>query len=162
MSILEEFHRAHKTRLRRIASKAVEQVKQPETVVKAEEPKPVNQELEQWVVVQKQKLNEEWPFATYPTVDAIQRATCAHFGVPLMDLLSSRRTAPLIIPRHVAMHLCRRLTPKSYPEIARRFGGRDHTVALWADRKIQKLVNEDAHVCASVEMLIERLGGEMS
>jgi hypothetical protein len=39
-------------------------------------------------------------------------------------------------PRQIAMYLSKLVTPRSLPEIGRRFGGRDHTTVLHAVRKI--------------------------
>ena len=48
---------------------------------------------------------------------------------------SSRGRSPCIWPR--------RMTPRSFPEIGRRFGGRDHTTVLHAVRKIEDLISKD-------------------
>jgi len=42
---------------------------------------------------------------------------------------------------------------RSLPEIGRRFGGRDHTTALSAIRKITRLVEIDAPLAAEIENL---------
>lgn len=70
------------------------------------------------------------------TVERIQRAVCRKYGVTLNDMKSERRTQNIVEPRQVAMYLCKELTGRSYPEIGRRFGGRDHTTAIHAVRKI--------------------------
>jgi hypothetical protein len=45
------------------------------------------------------------------------------------------------------------LTPRSLPEIGRRFGGRDHTTVLHAVRKIAELVKTDERLAQEVELL---------
>lgn len=52
-------------------------------------------------------------------------------------LTGPRRELFAIIPRHVALALCRHLTPLSRAEIGRSFGDRDHTSVMHADRKMQ-------------------------
>ena len=71
-----------------------------------------------------------------PTIDMIQRAVARHFNVTRHDMLSERRTADIVLPRQIAMYLCKALTLRSMPEVGRRFGGRDHTTVLHAIRKI--------------------------
>ena len=60
-------------------------------------------------------------------IEDIQRIVSKHFNVSRADLLSSRRTRAIVRPRQIAMYLAKILTPRSLPEIGRRFGGRDHT-----------------------------------
>lgn len=78
------------------------------------------------------------------TIPEIQRFIAKRYGITRADILSSRRTAHLILPRHVAMHLSKRLTLNSLPTIGRLFGNRDHTTALHAVRKIQAMREADA------------------
>lgn len=75
-------------------------------------------------------------------VESIQRVVARHFHCTRLDLLSSRRTAAVVLPRQIAMYLAKKLTPRSLPDIARRFGGRDHTTALHAVRKIESMLSE--------------------
>ena len=42
------------------------------------------------------------------------------------------------------MYLAKQLTPRSLPEIGRKFGGRDHTTVMYAIRKIEELRAIDA------------------
>lgn len=66
--------------------------------------------------------------------ERVIRRTCRLFGVTRMDLYSARRGRELATARQFAMHWIKRLTPLSYPQIGRMFGGRDHTTALHAVR----------------------------
>jgi len=75
-------------------------------------------------------------------IDDIQKLVATHYSVSRADLLSSRRTASVVRPRQIAMYLSKVLTPRSLPEIGRRFGGRDHTTVLHAVRKIEGLAAE--------------------
>jgi hypothetical protein len=60
------------------------------------------------------------------------------YNVSLSDLFSTRRCKHFVRARHVAMYLAKELTRKSLPEIARRFGGRDHTTILHACTSIAR------------------------
>ena len=91
------------------------------------------------------------------TVDEIQKATCEHYRLKQTDLLSERRTRAIARPRQVAMYLTKTLTTRSYPDIGRRFGNRDHTTVLHAVRQIEKLKAEDASLAADVEALTRKL-----
>jgi chromosomal replication initiator protein len=79
------------------------------------------------------------------TVERIQSSTCDYFSIRHSELVGRERHKKITLPRHLAMYLCRLLTDLSFPEIALRFGGRNHTSILHAFRKIEKelLKNSD-------------------
>lgn len=120
----------------------------------APEPKPLvfkkheiikNQALEVIALRQKSK----------PIIDA----AAVYYGVEILELLSSRRTLRIVIPRQVAMFVCAEYTPLSLPEIGRRFGGRDHTTVLHAHRKIKQLIADgDAEIISAVEKIRHAAG----
>jgi chromosomal replication initiator protein len=86
-------------------------------------------------------------------IEDIQKLVASHFNVSRADILSARRTATVVRPRQIAMYLSKVLTPRSLPEIGRRFGGRDHTTVLHAVRKIQGLVTADGTLSEEIELL---------
>ncbi len=86
-------------------------------------------------------------------IEDIQRVVARHFNVSKADLLSSRRTRTIVRPRQIAMYLAKVLTPRSLPEIGRRFGGRDHTTVLHAVRKIEELIEGDKSLADEIELL---------
>jgi chromosomal replication initiator protein len=51
------------------------------------------------------------------------------------------------------MYLCKQLTPRSLPEIGRKFGGRDHTTVMHAVRKIEELRTSDRALAEDIELL---------
>jgi chromosomal replication initiator protein len=51
------------------------------------------------------------------------------------------------------MYLSKVMTPRSLPEIGRRFGGRDHTTVLHAVRKIEDLSGTDNNLAQELELL---------
>ena len=86
-------------------------------------------------------------------IEDIQKLVASHYSVSRADILSSRRTAAVVKPRQVAMFLAKMLTPRSLPEIGRRFGGRDHTTVLHAVRKIEALLQSDPSLRDTLELL---------
>lgn len=75
----------------------------------------------------------------------IQQIVCSHFGVSMNDLTGASRKKNLAEPRHICMYLCKTLTDHSFPEIAVRFGGRDHTSVMHAVRKVERLMDSDSN-----------------
>ena len=86
-------------------------------------------------------------------IEDIQRIVARQFNVSKNDLLSNRRTRMIVRPRQIAMYLAKVMTPRSLPEIGRRFGGRDHTTVLHAVRKIEELASQDQNLAHEVELL---------
>ena len=93
------------------------------------------------------------------TVDEIQKTVADHFSLKQADLLSERRTRAVARPRQIAMWLCKQHTTRSYPDIGRRFGGRDHTTVLHGVRKIEELMALDDQIARDVETLTRKLRG---
>jgi chromosomal replication initiator protein len=86
-------------------------------------------------------------------IEDIQRIVARHYNVSKTELLSNRRTRTIVKPRQVAMYLSKVMTPRSLPEIGRRFGGRDHTTVLHAVRKIEGLSGNDNTLAQEIELL---------
>lgn len=92
-----------------------------------------------------------------PQIERIQRAVANHFGVTRHDMLSERRTSNIVLPRQIAMYLCKALTLRSLPEIGRKFGGRDHTTVLHSVRKINARCVWDTEFAGKIEVLKSEL-----
>jgi chromosomal replication initiator protein len=93
-----------------------------------------------------------------PSVEAIQDAVCEAFGITRDELLSASRAARLVWPRQVAMYLARETTDLAFPEIGRRFGGRNHTTVMHAVRRTAARLTTDREAYAEVQRLTELLG----
>lgn len=89
----------------------------------------------------------------YSKVSFVQQVCARHFDVTQDDLLSPCRTKGIVRARQVAMYLCRIHTDRSFPEIGRRFGNRDHTTGIHAFDKIKRLVATDVELASSVDAL---------
>ncbi|MBZ6377464.1 chromosomal replication initiation protein DnaA [Pacificimonas flava] len=87
------------------------------------------------------------------TVDRIQREVAEFYHIKLSDMLSARRARDVARPRQIAMYLAKRLTPRSLPDIGKRFGGRDHTTVMHAVKRIEELRAGDGELSADIERL---------
>ena len=87
------------------------------------------------------------------SIDEIQKQVAAHYDVRVAEMFSARRARNIARPRQVAMYLAKTLTSLSYPEIGRRFGGRDHTTVMHAVRSIEGLINTDNGINEDVQLL---------
>ena len=93
------------------------------------------------------------------TIEEIQRRVAEHYGIRLTDMHSARRARAVARPRQVAMYLAKQLTPRSLPEIGRKFGGRDHTTVMYAIRKIEDLRTTEPLLSDDIETLRRLLHG---
>jgi chromosomal replication initiator protein len=93
------------------------------------------------------------------TIDEIQKRVSEHFRIRHAEMVSARRAREVARPRQIAMYLAKQLTPRSLPEIGRRFGGRDHTTVIHAVRQIERLRGEDSEIDNDVRTLIRVLEG---
>ncbi len=84
------------------------------------------------------------------TIDDIQQAVCAHYKLDRLEMSSQRRSRVVARPRQIAMYLAKTLTPRSYPEIGRKFGGRDHSTVIHAIRTIENLRSRDGELDADI------------
>lgn len=92
-------------------------------------------------------------------MDLIQEAVARHYAISIDELVGEKRTKRIVVPRQVAMYLCRELTDASLPAIGRAFGGRDHTTVLYAVQKISGLLTDGGDVYESVQSLTQSLAG---
>lgn len=86
-----------------------------------------------------------------PTMDIIKRATAHVFGLTKAELESPVKSQSIVYPRHLAMYLCRELTGKSYPQIGKAFGGRDHATAIYGEKRIQRDLKSRPDTAAHLE-----------
>lgn len=87
----------------------------------------------------REALKDLLPTAAYHpiTIDAIQTEVARQFGVHVNELRGDKRSKNIVFARQLAMHLCRKLTDASLPQIGERFGGRHHTTVIYAVDKIE-------------------------
>ncbi len=93
------------------------------------------------------------------TIEEIQKRVSDHFKIRQAEMISARRARAVARPRQIAMYLAKQLTPRSLPEIGRRFGGRDHTTVIHAVKQIEKLRAADSEIDADVRALMRALEG---
>ena len=91
------------------------------------------------------------------TPDYIISMVAEHFDVSVDDLYGNKRNSKIVMPRQIAMYLCRELTDTSLPQIGEVFGGRDHTTVLHAYKKIAKDRTSNIQLDKTVQELIKSI-----
>ena len=91
------------------------------------------------------------------SVEEIRALVAQHYELSVAELCSSSRVASVLWPRQVAIYLARQHSGASLTNIAAVFGGRNHTTALNACRKVEQQTANDAEKRAELQLLSERL-----
>jgi chromosomal replication initiator protein len=91
------------------------------------------------------------------TAGLIIAQTASYHSFSIEDLCGPSRTRALVTARQIAMYLCRELTDLSLPKIGQKFGGRDHTTVMNAERRIRKDLAERQTVYKTVNELTMRI-----
>ncbi|MBL7156082.1 MAG: chromosomal replication initiator protein DnaA [Candidatus Pacebacteria bacterium] len=73
------------------------------------------------------------------------------------QLLSSSRKKEIVRPRQIAMYILRTKLKNSYPFIADKFGGKDHTTAIYACKKIKSELERNENLEKEINMINIRL-----
>lgn len=91
------------------------------------------------------------------SIENIQRVVCHEFNMSVSQLKSKNNSHAVAYPRQIAMYLAKELTPASLPQIGREFGGKHHTTALHAIKKIQELRKMDRDLNRVIHKLTDSL-----
>ena len=89
------------------------------------------------------------------TPELILGVVARKYDLSTDDLLSSKRSRDIAVPRQIAIYLCRELTELSTTNIGRAFGGRDHTTVLHSCDKIADQVKSDFAFKRTVDELMQ-------
>ncbi|MBR0158587.1 MAG: chromosomal replication initiator protein DnaA [Clostridia bacterium] len=82
-------------------------------------------------------------------IDSVSR----YFSLSVEDLLSKKRTKELVLPRQIAMYLCRTLLDMSYPNIGKAFNGKDHSTVMYAVEQVSGQVETNPELRKTMDEL---------
>ena len=77
-----------------------------------------------------------------------------HYDLKISEIKSKNNSRQVVIPRQVAMYLCKRLTDLSYPKIGELFNDKHHSTVMYSVEAVQKKREADpdfARTLASFE-----------
>lgn len=88
-----------------------------------------------------------------PTIDIdyIQKIIAKRYEVEIESLCGKSRSHDIVVPRQIAMYLCRELTDSSLPVVGRAFGGRDHSTVIHSCTTIENKLKSDSEFAALIE-----------
>jgi len=88
-------------------------------------------------------------------IQAIIDYACTVYGITSADLLGHRKDSGVIPARFTAIAAVREITNLSYPEMGRRFGGRDHGTIINAERRAKEMALGDAEFSKYLDHAIQ-------
>jgi chromosomal replication initiator protein len=91
------------------------------------------------------------------SIDVIQKVISIFFNIKISDLKVKRKNKGYVVPRQIAMYLCRKLTNASLLEIGDKFGGKDHSTVLHSIKKVEEKIEKET----SFKEMIENLRGRI-
>ena len=98
--------------------------------------------------------------APHISATTIMQQVSTYYDVSIDDLCGRNRSKTLVMPRQIAMYLCRELTDLSLPRIGQQFGGKDHTTVMHAVKKVTNEMKEKRHIYNQVAELTNRIKSE--
>ena len=84
------------------------------------------------------------------TINKIQQKVADFYKITKTELLSDRRDRKFSLPRQIAFYLSKKITQKSFPEIGREFGNKNHATVIFAYNKIIKEVEKNTEILSNI------------
>ena len=91
------------------------------------------------------------------TPQRIIECVCNFYNVEVEDIKGPSRVKELVVPRHVAMYLCKTMTDMNFGTIAKVFGNRDRTSVMHGVDRIMKNIQIDSELKRSVDFIVKDL-----
>ena len=91
------------------------------------------------------------------TPTRIKEIVADFYHITLQSLMSQRRDKEVVVPRQIAMYLCHDMLSLPYKRIALLFDRSDHTTAISACDRIEKLMDEDQAFKRSLEDIRKKI-----
>ncbi|MGN0785257.1 MAG: chromosomal replication initiator protein DnaA [Candidatus Aphodomorpha sp.] len=91
------------------------------------------------------------------TPQLIKETVAEFYSISVESMDSQRRDREVVMPRQIAMYLCHGMLSLPYKRIAYLFNRNDHTTAMSACEKIDKLVSGDPKFASVIEDIKKRM-----
>ena len=94
------------------------------------------------------------------TIPLIKERVAKQYAISIKEMEAQRRDQRVTLPRQIAMYIAWQLTGASLPQIAREFGKKDHTTAMYARDKIADMMEADEAFRNKVRSLVAQIQSE--
>ena len=92
------------------------------------------------------------------TPELIIQTVAEHFGITMGDIAGTKRNSEIVVPRQIAMYLCRKMTDASLKNIGNLLVKRDHTTIINGEKKIEaELKTNNSSVKNSIDIIMKKI-----
>ena len=91
------------------------------------------------------------------TPEYIISVVAEHYHVTTADLCGNKRNSKIVMPRQIAMYLCRDIIDTSLKTIGKNLGNRDHTTVMHGIEKIEKELQTNDNLKNSIDTLRKKI-----
>ncbi len=95
----------------------------------------------------------------FATPKRIVESVAEFYDLKEKDLVAPSRKKEVVKPRQIAMYLLREELKSSYPFIGKKFGGKDHTTAIYACEKVTKELQMSEGLVEEINLIRQRIYG---
>ncbi len=105
------------------------------------------------------KLLKSFVFSPFNIVNyrKIIETVAKFYNLEEKSLFDPTRRQEIVRPRQIAMFLLRKELKYSFPAIARKFGGKDHTTAIYAYKKIAQENEENDKLTGEIDLIKQKI-----
>src|SRR6202011_1326424 len=94
------------------------------------------------------------------SIPLIKERVAKFYGISIKEMEAQRRDQRVTMPRQIAMYISWQLTGASLPQIAREFGKKDHTTAMYARDKIADMMDADEAFRNKIRSIVAQIQTE--
>ena len=91
------------------------------------------------------------------TPEYIISIVAEHYNVTTADLCGNKRSSKIVMPRQIAMYLCREILDTSLKTIGKNLGNRDHTTVMHGIEKIENELKTNENLKNSIDILKKKI-----
>lgn len=92
------------------------------------------------------------------TPELIIQTVADHYGITMADIAGNKRNNEIVIPRQIAMYLCRKMTDASLKNIGALLGKRDHTTIINGQKKIEEeLKSNNTSITNNINIIMKKI-----
>ncbi|MBO4279971.1 MAG: chromosomal replication initiator protein DnaA [Spirochaetales bacterium] len=95
------------------------------------------------------------------SIDMVIKTVASYFNVSPFDIRGKNKNQSIVLPRQIAMYLCRKLTDFSTTEIGNEFGGKNHTTVMYNVQKVEaRLKSSEKEINNVIEKIENQIKSE--
>lgn len=91
------------------------------------------------------------------SISDIQKQVEMYYDISHMDLVGQKRARKIVYARQIAIYLTRQMIDMAYNDIAKEFGGRDHTTIMYSVTVVEEKMKENRELREEIENIKRRI-----